>query len=324
MKYKLIHQELLNQLRNRVPQNSKLVDKLVDILIIEKMAVYRRLRQEVPFTFDEIIILVKEFDISLDSLLGVDVKAKIPFRFQSHDEDDKSPVEVDYLLLRDYVQALRSVAENPQGEMSLITNMLPQSFYTGFNSIFRFYYFKWRYYSIPEEQTKSYHDILLPDRLKQVSKDTFENLRNIANGYYVFDNQVFQRLINDINYFRSIRLIKEEDIHIIKEDLFQLLDYMEVVATKGFVEDPSNRVDIYVSDTSIETSYCYIESPSSFRFALIWSFIFNSMLTFEEDTLDMMKHWIRSKIRTSTLLSVTGGKTRTLYFDRQRRVVGQM
>lgn len=324
IKHKLLHLNLLNKLKSRIPLNSELVTKLIDILSLEKMAVYRRLRQEVPFTFEEIIILAKEFNISLDSMLGVDSRTTLPFRYQSSGGDDQSPVEINYLLLQDYVQATREVASNPQGEISLVTNMLPQPLYTGFDSIFRFYYFKWRYYSIPAEHTKSYHEIKLPEKLIQIARDTFENVKNAAESHYILDNQVFQKIVNDISYFHSIRLIRDEDIHLIKEELFQFIDYMEGVATKGFVDNPSKEVCFYISDTSIESSYCYIGSPPTLRFALIWSFIFNSIVTFDEESLEIMKHWIRSKIRTSTLLSVTGEKNRTQYFDTQRRCVVQL
>jgi len=323
MKYKLLHQDLLNLLRNRIPQNSKLVAKLIDVLSLEKMAVYRRLRQEVPFTFEEIIVIAREFNISLDNLLGVDARPSFPFPFHAIDEENQN-TESDYLLLKNYVQAIKAVASNQDGEIALITNVLPQSLYTGFDSIFRFYYFKWRYYSLSTDQTKPYHEIILPDRFIQVAKDAFDCLKNVGKGYFIFDYLVFQRFINDVTYFNTIRLIKDEDVRLIKKELLQFIDYMEIIAKRGFIANPSNKIDIYISETSIDTSYCYIEASASFRFALIWSFVFNIVLTYKDEMLEMMKCWIRSKIRTSTLLSVTSEKTRTQYFDMQRKVVEQM
>jgi len=322
MEYKFLYQDLLNQLRKRIPQNSELVTKLMDILPIEKMAVYRRLRQEVPFTFEEIVAIAKEFNISLDNMLGVDARTTLPFRIQS--TGGVNPVEIDYLLLEEYVQTMKQVAASQNGEISLVTNLLPQSFYTGFNLILRFYYFKWQYYSIPADQTKPYHEIIFPDHLVHIANDIFTTMKNIKTGSYILDNQVFQKFINDIAYFNSIHLIKNEDVFLIKEELFRFIDYMENVATKGFADNPENKVYIYISDTSIDTSYCYIDCSKSCRFAIIRSFIFNSILTFEEETLEMMKHWIRSKIRTSTLLSVAGEKNRTLYFEAQRKFVEEL
>ena len=322
MKYENLYRELLIQFRNRIPRNSILVTKLADILNLERMAVYRRLRQEVPFTLEEVAAIAKEFNISLDSMLGVDVRATFPFRIQSIEE--RNMVKIDYLLLEKYLRVIKDVASDSNGEISLVTNMLPQSIYSGFSFIYRFYYFKWMYYSIPANQAMSYHEILLPDRFIQIVEDIFVYSKNIKIGYYILDNQIFHNFVHDVSYFNSIRLIRDEDVLLIKDELFRFLDYMEIVATKGFADNPSNKVFIYISDTSINTSYTYVDSRDSFRFALVWLFIFNNVLTFEEESLKMLKHAIRSRIRTSTPLSVAGEKQRTQYFETQRKIVEQL
>jgi len=322
MKYEVLYQNLLIQLKNRFRQNSELVSKLVDILSLERMAVYRRLRLEVPFTFEEIVTISKGFNISLDSMLGIDSRTTLPFKFQS--VENENPVEIDYSLLEEYLHAIKDIASDPAGEISSVSNLLPHLFYTGFKYIYHFYYFKWRYYTIPSEQTKPYHEIILPNRLIQIVEDIFINSKKVKTNYFIFDNQIFHNFVNDVAYFNSIRLIKDEDVIHIKEELFRFLDYMEIVAINGFTDKPSSEVSIYVSDTSIDTSYSCIDSKSSLRFALIWSFIFNGILTFDEEKLMMMKHRIRAIIRTSTLLSVTGEKQRTEYFDTQRKVVEKL
>ena len=322
MKYEVLYQDLLIQLRKRIRQNSQLVTKLVEILSLERMAVYRRLRQEVPFSFEEIIAITKEFNISLDSMLGVDARTTLPFKVQSF--EDESPIEIDYSMLEEYLQAIKNVASDSAGEISSVTNLLPQLFYTGFKYIYHFYYFKWRYYTINSNQTKSYHEIILPDRLIQIVDDIFVNSKKVKTNYFILDNHVFSNFVNDVAYFNNIRLISDEDVIHIKKELFRFLDYMETIAINGFMDKPSNKVPIYISETSIDTSYSCIDSKSSFRFVLIWSFIFNSILSFEEETLQMMKNRIRSIIRTSTLLSVTGEKQRTQYFDAQRKIVDRL
>jgi len=322
MKYDLLFRDLLIQLRNRIPQNSKLVIKLVEILALEKEAVYRRLRQEVPFTFEEIVAIAKEFNISLDNMLGVDARTTLPFRFQSAEKEN--PVEVDYLILEEYIQAIKEVASDPAGTILSVTNLLPQLFYTGFKFIYHFYYFKWRYYSIPAHQTKSYHEIIFPEQLIQIVEAIFISAKKVKTSYFILDNQIFQDIVNDVTYFNNIRLIRDEDVQNIKEELFRFLDYMEDIATKGFVDNPSNKVFIHISDTSIDTSYSCIDSQTSLRFSLIWSFIFNSILTFDPKSLEMLKRRIQLIIRTSTLLSVTGKKQRTIYFETQRKIVGQL
>jgi len=320
IKYETIYQNLLIQLRNRISQNSKLVTRMVEILPLNREAIYRRLRQEVPFTLEEIVTIVKEFNISLDSLLRTDVR--IPFRLQSN--EGKDAMETDYSVFEKYLQAIKDVAADSKGEISFIMNFLPLPLYNTVNFVCRFYYFKWQYYSIPDNRTKPYHEILLPDRLIQIVEDIFVHTKNVKTGYYVLGERVFQNFVNDVIYFNSIKLISDEDLLHIKDELHHFINYLEVIATKGFVENHLNEVGIYISDTNIDTSYSYADLKSSLRFAFICPFNFNSVLTFDEKILDTMKYQIRSRIRTSSLLSVTGERLRTEYFESQRKVVAQM
>jgi len=321
--YEFLFRNLVSQLRSRVPQNPKLVAKLVDILGIERMAVYRRLRKEVQFTFEEIVTIAKEFNISLDSMLGIDARTIFPFRFQSQ-KNYLDPVEIDYSILEEYIQVVKDIASDSSGEISFVSNLLPLPLYTGFKFIYRFYYFKWRYYSIPPNQTKSYHEITFPERLTQIIKDIFVYSKKVKNNSFILDSRVIQDFVHDVIYFNSIRLIRDEDVLHIKDELFRFLDFMEATAIKGFVDTPENKVFIYVSDTRIDTSYSSVFSQSTSPFGLIWSFIFNCILTFEEESLEMLRQRIRSIIRTSTLLSVTGEKQRTMYFAAQREIVDKL
>lgn len=322
MKYEVLFRSLLRQLRYRIPQNSKLVTKLVDILELERMAIYRRLRQEVQFSFEEIVAIAKEFNFSLDSIHGVDAGTIFLFRVQSH--KNKDTVEIDYSKLNEYIQAINEVASDLSGELSLVSNLLPFPLYTGFKFIYHFYYFKWRFYSVPPNQTKAYHEIIFPERLTQILEDIFTYSKIIKNNSYVFDNRVFQDFVNDVAYFNSIRLISDEDVLHIKDDLFRFLDFIEAAATTGFVDNPLNKVSIYISDTCIDTSFSCVCSQSISRFGLTWSFIYTFILVFEEENLEMMKQRIRSIKRTSTLLSGNGEKQRTLYFETQRKIVEQL
>jgi hypothetical protein len=322
MKYEILYQDLLEQIRNRIPQNAKLVAKLTDILFLEKEAVYRRLRQDVPFTFEEVITIAQELKISLDSMVGVETKATLPFRLQSMEYG--TPIEIDYHLLEKYIHILEEVSLDPSGELSSVTNLLPQTLFAGFQYLYHFYYFKWRYYSVPANQTKTYHEIVFPEQLVRIAEAIFIHSKNVRTTHFVLDSHVFQNFVNDVIYFNSIRLIKDEDVLHIKEDLYRFLDYLENMAVKGFVDNALNRVFIYISDTSIDTSFCYINSHSAIRLCLIWSLIFNSVLTFDEKTLEMIKYGLRSVIKTSILISVTGEKQRMLYFEKQRKIVEQL
>ena len=56
MKNDLLYENLVAAIKEKIPGRGKLTNQLADLLMLEKEAVYRRLRGDVPFTIFEIAI----------------------------------------------------------------------------------------------------------------------------------------------------------------------------------------------------------------------------------------------------------------------------
>jgi hypothetical protein len=321
MQYDVLYQDLITEFRKRIPQNSKLVAKLADILSLEKEAVYRRLRQEVPFTFREIVTITKNMSISLDNTIGIDMIKRPPCQLQSINYEN--PDEVDYMMLENYVEVLKAMVFEPQAKMSLVTNLLPQPLYPGFKYINQFYFLKWHYHHSTHHSTKSYRDIFFPERMKKHIAAVFTESRNVKTNHYVLDSRVFQNFVNEVRYFHSIHLLEKEDIANIKADLFRFIDYMETLAINGCFEENKNKVSIYISDLHIDTAYSCVDSQN-IKFSMIWAFMFNGVSTYDDKTFEIIRTWVRSIVRASTSISVTGEKQRTLYFEKQRKIISAL
>ena len=61
---------LIRAIRETAPSGENLANALMDILCIGKEAVYRRLRGEVTFTFEEAGIIAHHYSLSLDRITG--------------------------------------------------------------------------------------------------------------------------------------------------------------------------------------------------------------------------------------------------------------
>ena len=84
-----------------------------------------------------------------------------------------------------------------------------------------------------------------------IQKDYVGMTRHIHSTDYIWDNMIFQHLINDIQYFASIHLISDETKEEIKKELFLLADELEELVVNGKTAD-GNRVRIYVSNINFE------------------------------------------------------------------------
>ena len=127
MEKELLYDNLLNTIKEEFPQKTNLVSALVDLLCIEKEAVYRRLRGEVAFTFAEIVTIANAFGISLDNLVGTVTAKSRPFQLKL--VDFVNPKEIDYDMLEQYVDVLGLSREDEKSELIDCTNILPQQLY---------------------------------------------------------------------------------------------------------------------------------------------------------------------------------------------------
>lgn len=313
-----MYDNLLNTIKEEFPQKTNLVSALVDLLCIEKEAVYRRLRGEVAFTFAEIVTIANAFGISLDNLVGTVTAKSRPFQLKL--VDFVNPKEIDYDMLEQYVDVLGLSREDEKSELIDCTNILPQQLYMNYKYISRFYLFKWLYQCGAPGKAKRFDEIEVTDRFVGIQLASVEESRYVRNSYYILDPLIFQYLVNDINYFMSIHLIGKEDVELLKEELMKFLDEMEILATRGYFEETGNKVFIYISSVNFDTSYWCVQIKN-YHISMIKTFILSSVASLDEGTYEKLRKWLRALIRSSIMISVSGERQRVAFFKAQRELI---
>lgn len=321
MKKELLYDNLINAVREKIPQKSVLVNTLVDLLCIEKEAVYRRLRGEVAFTFSEIVTIANEFGLSLDNMVGTVTAKSRPFQLKM--VDFLKPADLDYEMLEQYVDILAQAREDDKSELIDCTNILPMQLYMKYKYISRFYLFKWLYQCGEPGKAKRFEDIEVTDRFFALQMSTIEESKHIRNSYYIFDPLIFQYLLNDINYFASVNLIRPEDVKRLKEELLKFLDEMEALAIRGVFEDTGNKVFFYISGVNFDTSYWCVQ-VKNYHISMIKTFMISSVASLDEGTYDKLRKWLRALIRSSIMISVSGERQRIAFFEAQRQLIMEL
>jgi hypothetical protein len=312
---------LLTEIRKRIPQNSRLVNTLVDILLIEKEAVYRRLRGEVPFTFQEIAIIARQMGLSLDAIIGLEEQQGKPFRLKL--PDFITPCKEDFMMIDTCIRFFKSFANEEDTEIAEMSTLLPQDLFPRFEYLSKLSIFKWHYYYYNNNQVKPFHEFAVPDIIQEAFKEQYLQTKDIKKTHYIFDNQLCRHVVTDVIYFNNIRLINEEDRQKIKENLFRFLDYLEKLTISGTFEETGNSVCIYISDVDLTATYSYMKARG-ITFSMVKTFILTSVTSTDEDMFEKMKSWIQSTIRTSTLITLANEKQRVLFFEKQRKIVNQL
>lgn len=320
MKGEAVHESFRKAIKERVPNHVQLTNLLVDILHLEKDAVYRRLRGDVLFSFGEIAQVAKRLNISLDCVLdNVQAAQSRPYwlKLVNHLE----PTELDLFMMDDYLSNLKLLADDPTSRIVESTNILPIGFYGKYRSIARFYLFKWLYhYGDLIDSSKLYDEVDFPENVMSYVHEHYHAIGNIREAVYIFDPMVFEMLVNDLKYTAGINLLTPENIQTIKSDLLRLLDDIEQVAIRGYYREPQNRVRIYVSSVNTEAAYWYVESQN-YRVSMVKVFVMNNMASVDEASFDRMKKRIEAFKRSSVMISESGEQQRRSFIDKQRQVI---
>ena len=311
------NEKLIQAIREKVPQQARLTNLLVDILSIEKEAVYRRLRGEVPFSFAEALKIAKELNISLDSIDGNMSPKSRPFQMKLVEYDN--PTETDYYMLEEYVGVLRAQKESSYSEFGAVSGVLPNFFYSHYDTLFRLFVMKWLYEFGDPNSSKKFNQIIISDRMRRINEDYLLQTQNMSYSYFILDELLFYYLANDINYFRKIKLINQEEVIQLKDEMNKLLDKMELLATKGVFEN-GNKIHFHVSTLHFESNYSYLQGDN-IHLSLIKAYTFNEIASLDETVFNKMKTWIESLKRTSILISGSGEIERLKFFEKQRNYV---
>jgi len=316
MKHEAFHNSFLEEIAQKIPQKTKLADILADMLCIGKDAVYRRLRGDMPFTFDEAMTVSRQLGISLDNL-NTDISVSKPFKLNLIEYIN--PAESDFALMEEMTMIMKSFKGIPNPEVGEITNILPQPLYVVHENIFRFYLFKWKYQTNRFSRAVPYKDILILNKLKKIQEEYAKWAKQLDTEY-VFDYQLFNYIITDIRYFYNIDLISREDIQLIQEDLLKILDKIDTWSRTGIIEESGKKIDIYISNVNIDTNYIYVSTPD-YQLTIIKAFILNGIASTDKATFKEVKYWIRSMKQQSTLITKSSETERILFLKEQRELI---
>ena len=306
MKRDLLYENILEAIRDKISNKGILTSTLVDLLDLEKEAVYRRLRGEVAFSFSELAIVSSTLGISLDNMVGGRFTNSRPFQLRLVDYGDLD--NIDYKMLEHYIYIHNLGKYDKRSRVMDCSGILPQSLYLSYKNISRFFLFKWIYQNKEFNKKLRFQDVYPTERLEKIQEKSVAAAKRINQTIYVWDPLIFYYLANDIRYFISIHLLSEEDLLLLKIDLLQFLDDMEVLAFKGQFDDTGNRC--------VEVKHL--------RVSLIRTFTLNAVVSLDHQIYERISSWLEAIVRSSTMISVSGGRQRIQFFEKQREVINAL
>ena len=249
-----IVKELINEMKERIPPGHNLANYLTDTLYMGKEAVYRRLRGEVAFTFDEIAVISHNLGISIDQIIGNHLSNRVTFDLNLLHSPNL--MESYYEIVERYLRIFQLVNSDENSETYSATNTIPFTLYSSYEYLSKFRICRWIYQNGKMKTPNSLSDMHVPEKIINAHKKLSESIRKVGKTYFVWDSNVFQSVVKEIKYFAGLNLISTSDVMYLKNELQQLLTDLEHLSIKGEFNE-GHELYIYLSNIDFEATYSY-------------------------------------------------------------------
>jgi len=315
-----VYDRFIDALFLKYPKRITLVAALMDLLHIEREAVYRRLRKDVAFSIFEIAKISSSWNISLDNIIGI-YSGQIPFLMRPFNYI--APSEQEIKIIQHIIQTIKDLKDCPDAEFLDVCNKIPRQLLAGFGYLNQFYLFKWNYEYGNNNEDVPLSKIIISEEKLKLTAEFHKAVKHVPQTNFIFDRLLFENLVNDILYFNSIQMITNEEKQLIKKDLYDLLDYLSKVATNGCYPETQSKVNLYVSHINVNTNYSYTYTNQA---SICFVHVFDKfeIYTFDAQMVSNFRTWLQLKKRSSIQISEVDKKSRIEFFTKQRQIVGTL
>ncbi|MBP7273756.1 MAG: hypothetical protein KA974_07930 [Saprospiraceae bacterium] len=308
-------------------QYAKRTDALVaiaSVLKVGKDSVYRRLRGDSIITPGEMELLVREFRISLDSLLFEGNLDTVMFSFNAFAQKEitfhkyLSSVDSDF----QYLQHIPNVV------VKYASSEIPLFYYCLFPELIAFKLYVWgrTIWDLDFLNGRNFSFELLDTPSRLLAQSIFEKYIKLES-IEMWSANLFDNTINQIEYHVQNGCIIERDIALqLLAALQGLAQHMQTMATVGkkisdkLNADTGTPFTLYHNEIIYTNNTIYIESP--FLRIVFTTFVNpNYLRSFDTRICDYTHSWFDSVIQKSNLISVQNEKARASFFNGIQRKI---
>ncbi|MDR1160886.1 MAG: hypothetical protein LBK45_00965 [Tannerellaceae bacterium] len=289
------------------------VDYLMDLLHLSRKSVYRRRKGDLPFSFEEIVILAKELDFSIDALVAKSNENQAIFTHKTDILFD--PKETFISMLEKYLEFYKKAAHATSFEGFLTMNRILLIYALDTTHLFRFFYYMWVHQGDNIPVNFRYSEMDVPPEILALSQKVLECVRSIGRTTIILDELVFKNIFNEIAYYYQRELLTTEEYIQLKDELLAYIKRLELIVSLGTNEYGSNYA-IYLSTLNIESNSCYYKIDDDIE-SSFWVFGISPIYTNNNFVFTSHRKWINSLKKYSSLISQSNELLQSKFFNEQ-------
>ena len=296
-----------------IPENIKPIEFLTDLLNIGKESAYRRMRSEIPFTFEEITKLALELDFSVDEIIGKNKEERIFLDLQAN--STASHEESFLATIQEYYKYCELIANSQSKEVLVVLNRISFASIIGYDNLFKLYYYNWKHQTYNISLNDTFSDAVIPAEINAIRQQFRYIKPNLYNIHYIIDRDIFQNIVRQIQYYYNRKLITDEEAVLLKDELNQVLRNMETVMQTG-CNDCGASMSYYLSLLDIETNINCASFDGNIA-SLHWMQPVNSICIVNQEICRMQKRWIESIKKYSILITLSNEILQAEFINKQ-------
>lgn len=310
MKFDL-NKRLIETVLNHIPKNEKSVVYLVNMLNLSRESAYRRIRGDIPFTVQELVKLATSLEFSVDSIFDQEK--------QNHSFFDISRISRDstnlfLFMLKKYNEIHEKIVFAKKKEAIMAFNSFPPPFYAGFQNLFKFTYYKWLYQDSETPRNEPFSKMVLPDDAVLFQKKIRGNTIPGKNIILILDMNIFLNLIKEIQYFYQRKMLNEEELLLLKEEIVKMVELYGEIAQTGIYG--SANIQLYLSPLCVNSNAVYYNYDDKVE-PYFWIFTINPVIIQNMRFTSLQLKWLNSLKRQSVLITLSNEIMQAEFFFQQ-------
>lgn len=310
---------IVKKVLNHLPTSVKPVHYLMDLFKISNESAYRRIRGDMPFSFEEIIRLSEDLGFSIDELVN---KKNGVISFNMPEDTLKNRSEAYAASLIQYESYLRALNRNEIREAVMALNHILPSFVTDFENLFNFTYYKWVHQSGELAPNYNFSELIVPKDILAI-KDNINHIRqHNRNRTIILSPYIFYNLAREIEYYYRRKLLTEAERKLLKAEILELLSQIETTM-QGEIKKPESEINYYLSSLAIEANNSYVRYDKG-EVCYFWVYSLPVVAIYDKGACEMQKKWLDSLKKYSTLISRSSELIQGEFFRIQRAYVDDM
>jgi hypothetical protein len=330
MKNNLEYEEIIKLLVAKMPfpGQKEATVHLSKILRISETSIYNKFNGRSKFTTEEIFIICKQCNISLDSILHHSDKER---SFVPYFSDGLKYTPRNYAdYLNNIISYYSQIKKMPEVKGYFLASEVPLFHFLFFPNLF---YLKMYIWNDMNWNMSIYSNEYRP---KEFINNTELSLacKALKELFYSFPSEeiwnpsMIDITISQFLYLKQMQIIKdEEQMELIKNELNELLNYLENLSNTGtkFIssDKESAPIDLYITDLSLGSELILVKSkPMNMLFQQLDAP--NYIRSTDEKMCDYVWKYYNKIKKRSTHITKTGEKDKSLFFKKMREQLGRL